>query len=142
MIKKLKAMLGNDNGDEPPRNDPTVRETVNFFADGDYQIRTESIQRGQTAEHTARVAFTAAGYQYDRGGSIGGVLRSYDGSITIEENIRDYIADNGVMPVDDRARNKSPDHVLHGIAVIPGEYIEEATSSQYLAVPFWEDEEV
>jgi hypothetical protein len=142
MIKKLKTLLGDDNNDEPPRNDPTVRETVNHFANGDYHISTETIQKGDTGEYTVRVAFGAAGYQYDQRDSIAGVLRSYDGSVTIEENIRDYIADTGEMPVDGWTGNKSPDHILHAIAIIPGEYIEEAESSQYLAVPIWEDEEV
>jgi len=138
MIEKLKSLLGDDEV-PPPRNSPPVEATANHFADGEY-ITTEAVRKGDSDVHTVRASFKVASYQYDAGDTVAGVLRSYDDSVTIEDNVRNHIADTGQMPVDGWTGNPSPDHILRAIALVPGEFIEDATPSQYLAVPIWEDE--
>lgn len=139
MIRKLKAMLSNDNDDEPPRNDPTVRETVNRFADGDYYTKTRSVSKGDCVEYTVDAGFVVTdGWQYEAGDGVAGVLRPYD-SVAIEENIRGYYADNGTVPVDNWTGAPEPSTVVQGIALVPGEFVVEADSSQYLAVPMFKE---
>lgn len=141
MFNKLKTLLGDDEEPPLPPNTPTVTETVNHFTDGDYYIGTETVTKGDCSTYTVRSGFAIAGvWDYAPGEEVAGVVRPYDGSVTIEENVRNYIGDTGEIPVDDWTPDPDPNVLLHGIALVPGEYIEEAAADEYLAVPMYEDE--
>lgn len=138
MIDKLKSLLGAKTEEEIPETITT--KDINRHADGDYHISTETIRKGDSDHYTARVDMEIAGAEFEQGDTVSGVLRDYDGSLTIEENIRNFVADNGSIPLDEWTDNPSPDHNLLKIALVPGECIAETTTGQYLAVPIWGDE--